>query len=73
MVALFQQFRGGEILVILAILLVLFGAKKLPEIGRGLGKGMREFRDGVKGLGDDVREGMEEGSKAETSERPKTE
>ena len=40
---------GG--LVLLAI--VLFGAKKLPEIGKGLGKGLREFRDATKGLGDD--------------------
>ena len=40
---------GG--LVLLAIL--LFGAKKLPEIGKGLGKGLREFRDATKGLTDD--------------------
>ena len=40
---------GG--LILLAI--VLFGAKKLPEIGKGLGKGLREFRDATKGLGDD--------------------
>jgi sec-independent protein translocase protein TatA len=40
---------GG--IVLLAIL--LFGAKKLPEIGKGLGKGLREFRDATKGLTDD--------------------
>jgi sec-independent protein translocase protein TatA len=40
---------GG--LILLAI--VLFGAKKLPEIGKGLGKGLREFRDATKGLGGD--------------------
>ena len=40
---------GG--LILLAI--VLFGAKKLPEIGKGLGKGLREFRDATKGLTDD--------------------
>jgi sec-independent protein translocase protein TatA len=40
---------GG--LILLAI--VLFGAKKLPEIGKGLGKGLREFRDATKGLADD--------------------
>lgn len=41
-------------LVLLAIL--LFGAKKLPEIGKGLGKGLREFRDATKGLTDDKSE-----------------
>jgi sec-independent protein translocase protein TatA len=40
---------GG--LILLAI--ILFGAKKLPEIGKGLGKGLREFRDATKGLTDD--------------------
>ncbi len=34
----------GEILVILFIVLLLFGAKKLPELARGLGQGMREFK-----------------------------
>ena len=34
----------GELLVILAVVLVLFGAKRLPEIGKALGKGIREFK-----------------------------
>jgi sec-independent protein translocase protein TatA len=46
---------GG--LVLLAI--ILFGAKKLPEIGKGLGKGLREFRDATKGLTDDERSSAE--------------
>jgi sec-independent protein translocase protein TatA len=41
-------FGWQEGIVILAIVLVLFGAKKLPEIGRGLGKGIREFKDATK-------------------------
>jgi sec-independent protein translocase protein TatA len=35
----------NEILIILAIILLLFGAKKIPELMRGMGKGMREFND----------------------------
>ena len=35
---------GSEIIVILLVALLLFGAKKIPEIARGIGKGMREFR-----------------------------
>lgn len=56
---LFRQFGTGELLVILLIAMVLFGAKRLPEIGKSLGRGIREFKTGVKDLGDDVREGMQ--------------
>ena len=35
---------GAEIFIILVVVLVLFGAKKIPDIAKGLGKGMREFR-----------------------------
>jgi sec-independent protein translocase protein TatA len=42
-----------EIVVILAVLLLLFGAKRLPEMGRSLGRGMREFKDAVTGKIDD--------------------
>ncbi|HZO35582.1 MAG TPA: twin-arginine translocase TatA/TatE family subunit [Solirubrobacteraceae bacterium] len=43
-----------ELLVILVILLVIFGPKRLPQLGRQLGSGMREFRDSVRGRhGDD--------------------
>jgi sec-independent protein translocase protein TatA len=38
-----------ELLIILVVLLLLFGAKRVPEMGRGLGKGMREFKDAVTG------------------------
>ena len=38
-----------ELLVILAIVLVLFGAAKLPQLGRGLGEGIRNFKNGLKG------------------------
>ena len=36
-----------ELLIILVVLLLVFGAKRLPEMGRSLGKGMREFKDAV--------------------------
>ncbi|MFA5889477.1 MAG: twin-arginine translocase TatA/TatE family subunit [Actinomycetota bacterium] len=48
-----------EIIVVLLLALLLFGAKRLPEIGKGLGKGIREFRDATKGLADDVKSGLE--------------
>tara|TARA_B100000427_G_scaffold165447_1_gene137415 strand:+ start:1745 stop:1948 length:204 start_codon:yes stop_codon:yes gene_type:complete len=44
---------GTEILVILAIVLLLFGGRKIPELMRGLGKGMKEFKDATKDDGND--------------------
>jgi sec-independent protein translocase protein TatA len=42
-----------EILIILVVLLLLFGAKRLPEMGKSLGRGMREFKDAVTGKDDE--------------------
>ena len=42
-----------ELLILLAVLLLLFGAKRLPEMGKSLGKGMREFKDAVTGIDDE--------------------
>jgi sec-independent protein translocase protein TatA len=40
----------GELVVILAVFALMFGGKRLPELGRGLGQGMRGFRDALKGI-----------------------
>jgi len=44
-----------ELLILLVVLLLVFGAKRLPEMGRSLGKGMREFKDAVSGDEDPAR------------------
>jgi sec-independent protein translocase protein TatA len=41
----FLNMGGGEMLIIFLAILLLFGGKKLPELARGLGKGIREFKD----------------------------
>jgi sec-independent protein translocase protein TatA len=43
------DFSPVQLLIVLAIILLVFGAKKLPEIGRNLGSGAREFKDGITG------------------------
>jgi sec-independent protein translocase protein TatA len=43
------KFGVWEIILIVLVLLLLFGGKKIPELMRGLGKGMREFKDAQKG------------------------
>ena len=45
----------GEIIIIAIIVLLLFGGKKIPELMKGIGKGVRNFKDGVKGLEDDIK------------------
>jgi sec-independent protein translocase protein TatA len=47
-----MPFAWWELLLILLVLLLVFGAKRLPEMGRSLGKGMREFKDSVTGMDD---------------------
>lgn len=44
---MFRQIGGGEILLILAVLVLLFGARKLPDLARSLGASAKEFRKGV--------------------------
>ncbi len=44
-----------EVLIFLVVVLLLFGASRVPEIGRSMGKGMREFKDAVSGRDEDER------------------
>lgn len=59
MLAIFN-LGGGEIILILAIALILFGGKKLPELARGLGQGIREFKKATENATEEVRHGIEE-------------
>ncbi len=51
-------FIGGlgstEVIVILVVVLLLFGAKRIPELAKGLGKGIREFKDATKEIKNDI-------------------
>ncbi|MBR4469280.1 MAG: twin-arginine translocase TatA/TatE family subunit [Bacteroidales bacterium] len=57
----------GEILLIALIVLLLFGAKKIPELMRGMGKGVKSFKEGMNGV-DEVDE-MNEKRNAEKSDK----
>ena len=58
-----------EIILIALVVLLLFGGKKIPELMRGIGKGVKNFKEGVKGLDEDIRE---PDKKAPDSEKGKT-
>jgi len=45
----------GEIIVIAFAILLLFGGKKIPELMKGIGKGVKNFREGVKGIEDEIK------------------
>jgi sec-independent protein translocase protein TatA len=59
MLALFSM-GGTEIILILAGVLLLFGGKKLPELAKGLGQGIREFKKATKAVTDEVQNAAEE-------------
>lgn len=51
---------GGEIILILALVLILFGAKKLPELAKGLGQGIKEFKKATHHASEGMRDAVEE-------------
>lgn len=55
-----ESLGGGELLVILLFVLLFFGSKNIPNLARGLGKGIREFKDAMNGVQSEIRQGMYE-------------
>jgi sec-independent protein translocase protein TatA len=51
---------GGEVFLILAVVLILFGARKLPELAKGLGQGIKEFKKATREVSDEMHNAMEE-------------
>lgn len=60
------NIRGAQLLIIAVVILLLFGAKRLPDIARSLGKALREFKDSLSNVEKDFRESMD----SETKEAP---
>src|SRR5437879_2708361 len=60
---MFAAMLGGwEIVLILAVVLILFGAKKLPELAKGLGTGIKEFKKATREVTEEVTNAMEDTS-----------
>jgi sec-independent protein translocase protein TatA len=66
--AVFQSIGPTELIIVLVIVLVIFGPKRLPGLGKSLGSGMKEFRDSVTGKADrDLDEDDDDSRKAANS------
>jgi sec-independent protein translocase protein TatA len=52
-----ELFTPTHMIVVAVVAFVLFGGRKLPELGKGLGEGLRGFKDGIKGLADELDSG----------------
>jgi len=52
---MFGNLGAGEIILIVLAIMILFGAKKIPELAQGIGKGMREFKKAMREVEDDIK------------------
>lgn len=52
---MFGNLGTGELVIIVLVLLLLFGAKKIPELAQGLGKGMKEFKKSLKDVEEEIK------------------
>lgn len=67
---LFLSLPGGmEWVIILFVVLLLFGGKKIPELMRGLGKGIREFNNAKSSIESEIKEGMRESERKAVEEK----
>jgi sec-independent protein translocase protein TatA len=57
---MFENIGIGELVLIMVFIVVFFGAKKIPEIAKGLGSGIREFRKAARDIQDEVQNGLKE-------------
>ena len=65
--------NAGELVITLLIIVVLFGGKKIPELAKGLGKGIREFNDAKDGIKNEIESGMKDKEKIQsTNSKPST-
>ncbi len=63
------NFFGPEMLVVLFAILLLFGGKKIPELMKGIGRGIREFNSARSTLESELKEGMQEADRAEEQKK----
>lgn len=60
---LFGTVGAPEIIIVALIVLLLFGGKKIPELMKGIGKGVKSFKDGIKGVEEEMKDAISEEKK----------
>ena len=73
MTLLFLDIGAGELVVILLVIVMFFGADKIPEMARGLGKGMRQFKDATGSIQREIEKSITESERAANTATPTTE
>lgn len=68
--AFIEGLGGGEMLLIFFIILLLFGGKRMPELARGLGKSVREFKKATSGVEDQIKRALEEEPEKPVKKKP---
>ncbi|MBR1550712.1 MAG: twin-arginine translocase TatA/TatE family subunit [Muribaculaceae bacterium] len=63
MIPLIFNLGTGEILIIVFVILLLFGGKKIPELMRGMGKGVRSFKDGMNEVEQELKKPLQDDDK----------
>jgi sec-independent protein translocase protein TatA len=58
--AFITNLRGSQLLIVIVVILLLFGTRRLPDLARGFGKAIREFRKAASGIEKDFRESMDD-------------
>lgn len=69
---MFGSLGATEIILIILAILILFGAKKIPELAQGLGKGMKEFKKAIKDVEEDISDDSSTKKKKEVEEEKKS-
>ena len=69
MIPAFPQVGATELLIVLFIILLLFGARRIPQLARSLGSGTREFRRGISGDYDEESSKQEQGTPSDETVR----
>jgi len=64
----FMNLGGWELLLIMLVILIFFGAKRIPDLARGLGKGIREFKDATT----EIKDNLEDGGSSQNNTTSKT-
>ena len=66
---MFGGFGGMEVLIVLLVILLFFGAKRIPELARGIGQGINEFRKASDEIKKEIEQGEKEGFSEQTQSK----